>query len=265
MAHQMVPGSGSGMQFSGQPPSGDTTNTKIFVGGLAWETKSETLHRYFEQFGEILEAVVITDKHTGRSKGYGFVTFRDPESARKACANPNPVIDGRRANCNLASLGRPVRFWPYGHPRSVSPIRSPQIPRVPHITGPIYQLPGSYGYQPGVQYSSYRYPGYGPEYFYPQMYGMPGAVSPNTMMYGQMGQPSPSNFPYRTVRGYMIPGPSMLQYGRPIVCGVTTEVIPSMHSPNHPGIPLPSPGPVQVILPTSPQFTQSSGSDQMGG
>lgn len=67
------------------------------------------------------------------------------------------------------------------------------------------------------------------------MYGMPGAVSPNTMMYGQMGQPSPSNFPYRTVRGYMIPGPSMLQYGRPIVCGVTTEVIPSMHSPNHPG------------------------------
>lgn len=71
----MVPGSGSGMQFSGQPPSGDTTNTKIFVGGLAWETKSETLHRYFEQFGEILEAVVITDKHTGRSKGYGFVSI----------------------------------------------------------------------------------------------------------------------------------------------------------------------------------------------
>ncbi|AQK99169.1 RNA-binding (RRM/RBD/RNP motifs) family protein [Zea mays] len=60
------------------PPSvmgqfGDTTYTKVFVGGLAWETQKETMRKYFEQFGEILEAVVITDKNTGRSKGYGFV------------------------------------------------------------------------------------------------------------------------------------------------------------------------------------------------
>ena len=56
----------------------DTTYTKIFVGGLAWETKRDTLGRYFEQFGEILEAVVINDKSTGRSKGYGFVSTRIP-------------------------------------------------------------------------------------------------------------------------------------------------------------------------------------------
>lgn len=55
-------------------PFGDTTFTKVFVGGLAWETQSETMRRYFEQFGDILEAVVITDKNTGRSKGYGFVS-----------------------------------------------------------------------------------------------------------------------------------------------------------------------------------------------
>lgn len=52
----------------------DATFTKIFVGGLAWETQRDTMRRYFEQFGEILEAVVITDKNTGRSKGYGFVS-----------------------------------------------------------------------------------------------------------------------------------------------------------------------------------------------
>ena len=52
---------------------GDKTYTKVFVGGLAWETQKETMKKYFEQFGEILEAVVITDKATGRSKGYGFV------------------------------------------------------------------------------------------------------------------------------------------------------------------------------------------------
>ncbi|XP_018674097.1 uncharacterized protein LOC135649736 isoform X2 [Musa acuminata AAA Group] len=86
---------------------GDTTLTKVFVGGLAWETPTEELRRYFEQFGEILEAVIITDKFTGRSKGYGFVTFREPESARRSVADPNPVIGGRRANCNIAALGRP--------------------------------------------------------------------------------------------------------------------------------------------------------------
>lgn len=53
---------------------GDTTLTKVFVGGLAWETPTEELQRYFEQFGDILEAVIITDKNTGRSKGYGFVS-----------------------------------------------------------------------------------------------------------------------------------------------------------------------------------------------
>lgn len=65
--YQPVPGS----PFAG---FGDTTYTKVFVGGLAWETQSDTLMRHFEQFGDILEAVVITDKNTGRSKGYGFVS-----------------------------------------------------------------------------------------------------------------------------------------------------------------------------------------------
>lgn len=73
MAYQPIRGTGSGLQFLNNP-FGDTTYTKVFVGGLAWETKSETLHSYFEKFGEILEAVVISDKHTGRSKGYGFVS-----------------------------------------------------------------------------------------------------------------------------------------------------------------------------------------------
>ncbi|KAL5075441.1 hypothetical protein RYX36_014425 [Vicia faba] len=78
-------------------------SSKIFVGGLAWKTKTDTLKSHFDQFGEILEAVVIIDRATGKSKGYGFVTFKDPNSAIIACQNPNPVIDGRRTNCNLAT------------------------------------------------------------------------------------------------------------------------------------------------------------------
>lgn len=61
--------------MEGNNGTNDTKMTKIFVGGLAWETQRDTMRRYFEQFGEIVEAVVITDKNTGRSKGYGFVCF----------------------------------------------------------------------------------------------------------------------------------------------------------------------------------------------
>lgn len=71
-------GSSSSVGLWGQ--YNDTTFTKIFVGGLAWDTQRHTLKRYFEQFGEILEAVVITDKTTGRSKGYGFVSPHSPFS-----------------------------------------------------------------------------------------------------------------------------------------------------------------------------------------
>lgn len=53
---------------------GDTTLTKVFVGGLAWETPKEAMREHFEKYGEILEAVIISDKVTGRSKGYGFVS-----------------------------------------------------------------------------------------------------------------------------------------------------------------------------------------------
>ncbi|KAG2319631.1 hypothetical protein Bca52824_012844 [Brassica carinata] len=73
MAYHSIPGS-SGFHYLNSP-FGDTTFTKVFVGGLAWETQSDTLRRHFQPYGDILEAVVITDKNTGRSKGYGFVSF----------------------------------------------------------------------------------------------------------------------------------------------------------------------------------------------
>ncbi|KAL3318821.1 RNA-binding protein 38 [Cichlidogyrus casuarinus] len=52
----------------------DTTLTKIFVGGLPYHTTDESLKKFFEQFGTIEEAVVITDRQTGKSRGYGFVS-----------------------------------------------------------------------------------------------------------------------------------------------------------------------------------------------
>lgn len=54
----------------------DTMLTKIFVGGLPYHTTDQSLREYFDQFGDIDEAVVITDRQTGKSRGYGFVSTR---------------------------------------------------------------------------------------------------------------------------------------------------------------------------------------------
>ena len=88
----------------------DTTLTKVFIGGLAWETTSEALHQHFSRYGDISEAVVIDDRHSGKSRGYGFVTFEEPEAARKATIDSSPIIDNRKTNCIMAAKGARKRL-----------------------------------------------------------------------------------------------------------------------------------------------------------
>ena len=76
---------------------------KLFVGGLAWGTTDEGLHGAFSRFGEIAEATVITDRDTNRSRGFGFVTFVNDESAASAISEMNGVeLDGRTIKVNEA-------------------------------------------------------------------------------------------------------------------------------------------------------------------
>ena len=76
---------------------------KLFVGGLAWATDDHGLRAAFEQFGEVLDAKVITDRETGRSRGFGFVTFASPEDADTAIDEMNgSQLDGRTLNVNVA-------------------------------------------------------------------------------------------------------------------------------------------------------------------
>ena len=49
---------------------------KLFVGGLSWNTDDHGLRLAFEEHGEIAEAKVIKDRETGRSRGFGFITFK---------------------------------------------------------------------------------------------------------------------------------------------------------------------------------------------
>jgi RNA recognition motif-containing protein len=69
---------------------------KIYVGNLPYSVDNEQLQKLFSEFGEISEATIITDKFSGRSKGFGFVTFVDEESAQKAISGMNEKeIEGR--------------------------------------------------------------------------------------------------------------------------------------------------------------------------
>ncbi len=74
---------------------------KLFVGGLSWDTTDASLNQAFESFGEITEAKVITDRETGRSRGFGFVTFADSDAAQNAISEMDGTsIDGRSVKVN---------------------------------------------------------------------------------------------------------------------------------------------------------------------
>ncbi|KAL6635153.1 hypothetical protein ACP70R_027824 [Stipagrostis hirtigluma subsp. patula] len=199
-AHAQAGGGGGGAYQHHRSRFGDTTLTKVFVGGLAWETPSEGLREHFQGYGEILEAVVITDRETGRSKGYGFVIFRDPEAAQRAVQNPNPMIAGRRANCNIASMGPPRPAPPRGRGGGA---RGPHLPDQPSM-GPPYRVPPHMA-QPHAAPVFYH-PQYG--YWYPQDYPYQQALYNSQMLqhyYPQLYNPaSPSASPYPYL-GY-VPG-----------------------------------------------------------
>ncbi len=76
---------------------------KLFVGGLAWATDDQGLREAFESFGEVQEAVVIKDRETGRSRGFGFVTMSSGEEAESAIkAMDGTQLDGRSIRVNEA-------------------------------------------------------------------------------------------------------------------------------------------------------------------
>jgi cold-inducible RNA-binding protein len=83
---------------------------KLFVGGLSWGTTDDGLHQAFERFGEIVEAKVVTDRETGRSRGFGFVSFTADEVAATAAQEMNgTMLDGRTIRVNEAENQAPKR------------------------------------------------------------------------------------------------------------------------------------------------------------
>ena len=87
-------------------------STKLFVGNLSFNTTENDLHEAFAAHGQVLEANLMMDRMTGRSRGFAFVTYGTPEEAQKAISAMNGAhLDGRALTVNIA---RPKEERPAG-------------------------------------------------------------------------------------------------------------------------------------------------------
>lgn len=76
---------------------------KLYVGNLPYSVNADELRKVFSEFGEVVDAVVISDKYSGRSKGFGFVTFATEEAAKSAVEKMNGKdMGGRNLVVNVA-------------------------------------------------------------------------------------------------------------------------------------------------------------------
>ncbi|KAK3995455.1 glycine-rich RNA-binding protein 4 [Cladorrhinum sp. PSN332] len=171
--------------------------SKLFIGGLAWHTEEGTLRQKFEEFGVVEEAVVVKDRDTGRSRGFGFVRYTNEDDAQKAISAMNNIeFDGRTIRVDKASDTGPRnggRGGPGGYNR-----------------GPSQWAPAASPMQ-GVAYGAPQ-----------QGYGMP--PNPYAQPYGRGGYPHPAP------TGYAPPPPQQGWYGYdPAQQG--QQPLPQQHQP----------------------------------
>ncbi|XP_061046874.1 DAZ-associated protein 1 isoform X3 [Eubalaena glacialis] len=113
--HRLIHGADSGFV---------NLHRKLFVGGLDWSTTQETLRSYFSQYGEVVDCVIMKDKTTNQSRGFGFVKFKDPNCVGTVLASRPHTLDGRNIDpkpCTPRGMQpertRPKEGWQKG-PRS---------------------------------------------------------------------------------------------------------------------------------------------------
>ncbi|KAF3506137.1 hypothetical protein F2Q69_00001214 [Brassica cretica] len=74
---------------------------KLFIGGISWDTDEERLREYFTNYGDVVEAVIMRDRATGRARGFGFIVFADPSVAERVILEKH-IIDGRTVEAKKA-------------------------------------------------------------------------------------------------------------------------------------------------------------------
>ncbi|PSC76786.1 heterogeneous nuclear ribonucleo 1 [Micractinium conductrix] len=205
---------------------------KVFVGGLSPETTEDQFRDYFSQYGEVVEAQIMQDHMSGRSRGFGFVTFAEDASAENVFATGTMHdLGGKKVEVKPAtpkgsgSLARPAGGAPSGRPGPGAGASGAGGRAMPPFGGP--GGPGSaamFGSPPGP-YGGYGMYGYPPAGMMPtaaafgmqygssmggQMHGGMAAHSPYMMMAGmpQMGSYPPPGAAFGFPPGGALTGPA---------------------------------------------------------
>ncbi|CCO33805.1 31 kDa ribonucleoprotein, chloroplastic AltName: Full=CP-RBP31 [Rhizoctonia solani AG-1 IB] len=166
---------------------------KIYVGNLSWNTNDDTLRNVFSQYGNVLDSIVMRDRETGRSRGFGFVTYATQEEASGAINTANGIdLDGRQIKVNLANARGTGGAGGPGGPGGMYPPQSGFGGGYPGFPGGGYPSGGGNGAAPyGGGFAGYQPPqgnaggfggfnpgpgGYGapPNQFPPNQGGYPG-------------------------------------------------------------------------------------------
>ena len=194
---------------------------KVYVGNLSWNTTDDGLAQAFSSFGQLTDYIVMKDRDTGRSRGFGFVTFMTQQEADAAILSMNEKeLDGRRIRVNMAnsrpsmmhggltgaSLGysgltggygagaynaaqngfSPYAQMPTGYAFGQAYPGYQQQPYGAQMTSPVQTAPGVYAPPPGYapQHTAYSYGG---QQFAPQLSQVSQNASPHIQGYGSQG------------------------------------------------------------------------------
>ncbi len=76
---------------------------KIYIGNLNFSTNADTLEQHFSQFGPVADVRIIKDRETGRSRGFGFITYQDEQSVQNSLAANNTEFEGKVLRVNVAN------------------------------------------------------------------------------------------------------------------------------------------------------------------
>lgn len=96
---------------SAKSQSDSSKSSSLFVGNLSWNVDDKALFEAFESFEDLTSARVVTDKNTGRARGFGYVDFGNPDAAEKALeAMKGTMLDGRPLNVDFSAPKAPGEF-----------------------------------------------------------------------------------------------------------------------------------------------------------
>lgn len=175
---------------------------KIFVGGIGADVRPKEFEQFFAQYGAIIDAQLMLDKDTGRSRGYGFVTYDSPDAVDRVCRNKYIEFKGKRMEIkraeprNMQRGGRGQRSQGPGSSPAPMSAQQPQQPMFnPQMMQDYYQKMQEYYSQfqngmPGMQMPGMQMPGMPPmPQGQPGMPPMPQMPGMPPMPQGQSGMP----------------------------------------------------------------------------